>query len=166
MFIRFRTSHHRLKVYIVENVRRDGRVVQETIAYLGSIDAGYLNGGDERLSIAARIAFWEAANPRLKTLANRLGDDAKRLRMAVHARIPWPMAPERARRALLEAEHEAEMWHRMYGSTSKIIEGHERIIAHSTEQKKVLSGQALNEIGLANKWQAKAAEIREQLKDG
>lgn len=166
MFIRFRTSHHRLKVYIVENGRRDGRVVQETIAYLGSIDAGYLNGGDERLSIAARIAFWEAANPRLKTLANRLGDDAKRLRMAVHARIPWPMAPERARRALLEAEHEAEMWHRLYGMTAKQIETEERLVAAARAQITELRQGGLREIRQANKWQAKAAEIRDQLKDG
>ena len=39
MFIRFRRSHRRLKVYIVENAHRDGHVRQTIIAYLGSIDA-------------------------------------------------------------------------------------------------------------------------------
>lgn len=166
MFVRFRTSHHRLKIYIVENARRDGRVAQEIVAYLGSIDAAHLNGGDERLSIAARIAFWEAANPKLKNLANRLGDDMKRLRMAVHARIPWPMAPERARLALLQAEHDAAFWHGIYGQTTKMIEGNERLIAKAQEDIKELRRDGLNEIGQANKWQAKAAEIRQQLKDG
>jgi len=64
MFVRFRTSHWRLKVYVVENTRRDGKVVQETVAYLGSVDTRALVGtGDDdrdRHSIKSRVAFWEA----------------------------------------------------------------------------------------------------------
>lgn len=97
MFVRFRKVHHRLKVYILENTRRDGRVMQEIVAYLGSIDAELAAGGGvERDSIAARIAFWQTANPKLKNRAQRLGDRAEPLRMAVHARIPWPERTHRS----------------------------------------------------------------------
>jgi hypothetical protein len=81
MFVRFRKSRRRLKVYVVENARCDGKRVQLIVAYLGSID--------ERAS-AARVSFWEEADSKLKYLVNRIGGEAeaKRLRMVVGARIP------------------------------------------------------------------------------
>jgi hypothetical protein len=96
MFVRFRKAGWRLKVSVVQSARRGGKVVQETVAYLGSIDARALMAPDdehEHASVAARVAFWEGVNPRLKSLVNRLGGvaEVKRLRMAIHARIPWPM---------------------------------------------------------------------------
>jgi hypothetical protein len=119
VFVRFRKSGDwRLKVYVAQTTRHDGKVVQETIAYLGSIDTRALVAPDdarERESILARVAFWEVANPRLKALANRVGGEVgvKRLRMATHARIPWPKETERVHRlAVLKAE--AEDWHRQY----------------------------------------------------
>lgn len=71
MFPRFRKAGDwRLKVYLVESVRRGGRVVQETVAYLGSIDTRHLglapDDNRERASIRARIQFWEATNPKLR----------------------------------------------------------------------------------------------------
>ena len=43
MFPRFRKSGDwRLKVYLVQSARRSGKVVQETVAYLGSIDQRHL----------------------------------------------------------------------------------------------------------------------------
>ncbi len=95
---------YRLKVVLVENKRVNGKVKQETIAVLGSIEAtslpefwegisrkraGELRAEDwERRSITERTAFWKGANYRLKQLANRLGPDLKRIRMAAHARVP------------------------------------------------------------------------------
>ena len=84
---------------------------------LGSIDATWLSefwdgvepkaaaklkADDWELhSLHERTAFWEKANHRLKLLANRLGPEAKRIRMAAHARVPWPMKPEREKLELL-----------------------------------------------------------------
>src|SRR4051794_12375619 len=136
MFIRFRTSHWRLKVYVVENTRRDGKVVQETVAYLGSVDTRALTAnGDERrelLSVRERVAFWEAANPKLKNLVNRLGGEAgvNRLRMAVRARVPWPMEAERERMRMLD---EALQWHHAYDGSVMVIGLNDRTIASSKE---------------------------------
>ena len=79
---------YRLKVVLVENRRVNGRVKQETIAVLGSIEATWLpefwEGIDrevaanlkaekwELYSLRERISFWKIANRRLKQLTNRL----------------------------------------------------------------------------------------------
>jgi len=95
MFVRFRrSSEWRLKVYLVECARRDSKVVQTSVAYLGGIDARHLGPSPddkrERASIRARVRFWETISPKLNLLVNRLGggDEVKRHRMAIHARIP------------------------------------------------------------------------------
>jgi len=164
MFIRFRESHRRLKVYITENIRRDGRVRQEIIVYLGSVETALVphNLKRERDSITGRVAFWEAANPKLKNLANRLGPDQQRLRMAVHARIPWPMHAERERLELLGAQAEADLWHRLYGDSSKLIEANEKLIAKANEQNSELRRDALREIAHANEWAAKASALQQK----
>ena len=113
---------YRLKVILVENKRVNGKVKQETIAVLGSIEAtslpefweGLSQGRVdelkaeewERRSITERTAFWKSANRRLKQLTNRLGPDLKRLRMAAHSRVPYPMEPERKKLELLEAKED------------------------------------------------------------
>jgi len=110
----------RLYVGLAENTRVDGKVRQEHVAHLGAIDGWLLPAfwADldpamvarvrrpdwELRSLRARLAFWQEAGPRLKRLENRLGPELKRLRMAIHARVPWPMEPERKRLELLEAE--------------------------------------------------------------
>lgn len=161
MFVRFRRSHHRLKVYILENVRRDGTIKQEIIAYLGSIDARQLVAeADSLASLRARIAFWETANLKLRGLANQLGPDQQRLSMAIHAKIRWPMQPERDRLPLLEAEHEAEFWRRVYDQGVTIIEHKEQMVATLTKQISADRQQALREIDTANAWAKKAAELR------
>jgi len=100
---------YRLQVSIVENRRVEGKVRQQHLFDLGSVDAwlipefwvevdpliiGKIRTDDWDLrAVRARVAFWETANPRLARLANRL--DPKATRMAIHARIPWPKQPER-----------------------------------------------------------------------
>jgi hypothetical protein len=169
MFIRFRKAGDwRLKVYVVQSVRRDGKVVQETVAYLSSIDRRHVgmapDDNRERASIRTRVAFWEAVNPKLKALVNRLGgdDEVKRLRMAIHARIPWPMQGERERLGVLDALYEADGWHRLYQGTQKMIDANDQLIATATKKKAGLQRDAMNEIAQANKWKAEA-EARRQL---
>ena len=117
-------SPYRLKVVLVENKRVNSKVKQETIAVLGSIDATWLPEfwkdapADlkckdwELYSLRARTAFWDKANKRLKPLANRLGPDMKRIRMAAHKRVPWPKEPERKRLELLEAKDDYDFFKR------------------------------------------------------
>ena len=109
---------YRLKVVLVENRRVDGKVKQETVAVLGAIDATWLpefwEGLDPKLkcqdwdlySLRHRLAFWKKANKRLKQLANRLGPDLKRIRIAAHKRVPYPMDAGLKRLELLEAKKE------------------------------------------------------------
>jgi hypothetical protein len=69
----------RLEVSLVETHRIDGRVRQQHIASLGSIN------GDDRM---ARLTFWEECEARLARLSNRIGSDLDRIRQAIAARIP------------------------------------------------------------------------------
>ena len=79
---------YRLKVILVENKRVNGKVKQETIAVLGSIEGSLLPEFWEGISrekvtelktedweiqcLRARIAFWDGANRRLKRQGARV----------------------------------------------------------------------------------------------
>jgi len=175
MFLRFRRSYRRLKVYIIENAWRAGKHRQEIVAYLGSIEAELVPTNAEREldSILARTAFWEDANPKLKHLANRLGPDEKRFRLAVHARIPWPMQPERDRLETLKAEKEikrvedeAKAWYGLYEMSSEQIADHERAIESHKQEKSEVVKQATEELQQANMWREKANHMRKRQSGG
>jgi hypothetical protein len=89
MFVRFRKTANRLQVSILEAHRAGGRVTNEHIASLGSIDLS--------MSVGSRQAFWANLWDRLHALSNRIGaDDQAKIRNAVHARITMVM-PEEAK---------------------------------------------------------------------
>ncbi len=129
---------------LVENRRVNGRVKQETIAVLGSIEATWLpefwEGIDrevaanlkaekwELYSLRERISFWKIANRRLKQLTNRLGPDVKRIRMAAHARVPWPMEAGVKRLVLMETKEDLDFWRRHMGWRHKQNASHKKII--------------------------------------
>jgi hypothetical protein len=156
---------YRVQVSLIENRREDGRVRQEHIADLGSVDgcllpefwkdidpaiAGKIKAEDWDLcSTKARIAFWDGAKPRLERLSNRL--DPKAIRMIVHQRIPWPMQTERD---LAEARSDFRFWHGMQDADVKMIEANEKAIAHLSEQNVELREQMHKNA----MWAAKAAE--------
>ena len=114
---------------LVENTRVDGKVKQEIIAMLGTIDATWLESFWERLpdaswrhkrweyfSLTARVAFWDGVLERMGGIGdNRLSkDDRVAVRRAIHKVVPWVMEPERKRIAVLEAQHvywECNFWH-------------------------------------------------------
>jgi hypothetical protein len=148
---------YRLKVVLVENKRVDGKVKQETVAVLGSIDATWLpefwEGIDradklktedwDLMSLRARTAFWDKANKRLKQLTNRLGPDVKRIRIAAHKRVPWPKEPERKRLELLETKAEldsardgVEFNERQIAGAKKLIESAEKGMAMSEKLRR------------------------------
>jgi hypothetical protein len=109
MFARFQERKSRLNVSLIANRRIGGKVKQEHIAALGSIDAGHLLPGSE-MSVRNRAAFWDGVNERLSNLANRIGPDAAKIRDAIAARIPIPTADELAAIPEWEANEELERW--------------------------------------------------------
>ena len=163
----FQLSPYRLKIMVVENRRINGKVKQETIAVLGSIDATWLpefwedTPGDlkcedwELYSLRARTAFWKNANHRLQQIANRLGPDTKRIRMAVHKRVPWPMEPERKRLELLEAKHEYDWARRNIEMSKEMIVSYEEGIKAAQELlercKKLAHDEVLTSAAAAHK---------------
>jgi hypothetical protein len=158
---------YRLQVELVENRRIDGKVRQEHIADLGSVDGWLLHefwaGLDldavaetktedwDTRSIKARMVFWDQAEPRLDRLANRL--DPKIFRMAIHQRIPWPMQAERE---LAEARSDFAFWKAAYDGQIKHIEGHEKVIA--TANKEIAEAREN-----AEKWALSVAEAARKL---
>ena len=140
---------YRLNVALAENKRAEGKVRQEHISQLGSIEAAWLpefwegidpalaaniKGEDwERGSLQARTAFWEEANQRLKRLTNRLGPDLKRIRMAVHARVPWPMEPERKKLELLDAKADLDLARSQLEASERIIPISKRLVKKAQE---------------------------------
>jgi hypothetical protein len=138
---------YRLKVMLVENVRVNGRVKQETVATLGSIDATWLDGfwaavGEDELtrlripdwrlrSLRVRTAFWKDVLERMEKIGdNRLSqDDRKAIRRAIHKMVPWVMEGERRELDLLEAESDLAAWHRTRADWADLIVTMEREIA-------------------------------------
>jgi hypothetical protein len=145
---------YRLQVSIVENRRVDGKVCQEHVADLASIDGHLLpefwiglesskvldiqasNWCDH--SVYARIAFWETAKPRLDHLANRL--DPRAMRLSIDRRIPWPRQSERD---LAEAREEFRRWSGLNRIANIAIEGNERTIATATAENAELRKEIL-----------------------
>ncbi len=152
---------HRIKVVLVENKRVNGKVKQETVAVLGSVDAAALESfwqaydpklraGDWQIySLRTRLAFWTKCNARLKRLSNRVGDP-RRIRIAIDRRIPWPREPERQSLELLEAEIDLEHAKRGFESGRKIFAANEALI---DEAKKSLAS-----LGPASIWEAKQVQ--------
>ena len=141
---------YRLKVILVENRRVNGKVKQETISVLGSIDAHLLPDfyadvnpvaadqmkakGWTAMSLRERSAFWEGVNKRLGTLSNRLGPDRKRILNAVHKRVPWPMGAERNTLELLEAESDLALSDILFKQTRRSYQAMEEMVKHANER--------------------------------
>ena len=110
---------YRIKVMLVENTRVEGKVKQEIIAVLGSMNATWLESFWEPMpdpalrheqweyfSLSKRAAFWDGVLARMSEIGdNRLNkDDRVAVRRAIHKVVPWVMEPERKRLELLEAQ--------------------------------------------------------------
>jgi hypothetical protein len=124
MFVRFRPTRHRLQVSLIETRQLAGRGHHEHVASLGTIEVP--------LSVAARIAFWEALHERLRKLGNRV--DAKtqaKVLGAVHARIPMVTADEQAVLQRENAENDARFWSHIRDMHAEQIKGQERLAANA-----------------------------------
>ena len=166
---------YRLKVVLVENKRVNGKVKQETIAVLGSIEAALLAEFWEGISrgraaelraddweiqsLYARMAFWKGANHRLKQLANRLGPDLKRIRIAAHARVPYPMEPERKKLELLEAKSDLDLARSQLEASKKIISTSKKLVKKAQENLAENEALARFETRWATEAAAKLAKL-------
>jgi len=102
MFVRFRRTR-RLQASLIETRRIAGKVQQEHVAGLGSIDV--------ELSVADRITFWQQLHPRLDRLSNRLDAEAlTKVLGKVHARIPMVTIEEIRALQLENAEADERLW--------------------------------------------------------
>lgn len=121
---------YRIKVILLENTRLNGKVKQELVATLGSIDATWLESfwqpnpdptlrreDWELYSLRRRTEFWQGVLERMGKIGdNRLNKDERvAIRRAIHKVIPWVMDGERKRLELLKAEdhyREMQQWHK------------------------------------------------------
>ncbi len=97
--------------------------------------------------------FWKGANHRLKQLANRLGPDLKRIRMAAHARVPYPMEPERKKLELLEAKEDFDLARSQLEASKKIIPISKKLVKKA--QENLAENEALERF--ETRWMADAA---------
>ena len=143
---------YRLYVSLAVNARQDGKVRQEHVALLGSIDGHLLPGffasvdpdisdkmklPEWRLaSLRARAEFWRQCLEVMERLANRLSsDEAKQLRQVIHSRIPYVVKSERAELELLEAKQELQKAENAFKSSQSMFALNDRIIKQANEQK-------------------------------
>jgi hypothetical protein len=112
-----RLQPYRIKVTLVENTRSNGKVKQETVAVLGSIDATWLESFWQRMpdpalrrqdwefhSLLTRTEFWQDVLERMNQIGgNRLSKEERiAIRRAIHKVVPWVMEAEKKRLELLD----------------------------------------------------------------
>ena len=149
MFVRFRPTHHRLQVSLVETRRIDGKVRHEHVASFGSIEVPP--------TVQDRLAFWARLHERLGRLANRLDADtqAKVLR-AIHARVPMATITEQRALQLRNTEADEQFWtgiHDMHANAVQDYKGLARTVENA-----IAGGQAA-----AADAEAKATAARERV---
>src|ERR1700722_10132321 len=106
MFVRFRRQGRRLQPSLMQTRRISGRICNEHIASLGSVDAD--------VSIRERLAFWAKLPERLARLDNRVGpDDQAKVYAALHARIPMVTPDEQQALQEANAKGDEQLWEAM-----------------------------------------------------
>jgi hypothetical protein len=124
---------YRLLVALIENRRVNGKVKQEQIADLGSID-GYMLPGfypdgppvDEqwhRASVEARRQFWRVLlDDVLPRLANRISaEDRDKIVTSIWKRIPMPTGDDGRASDLYDWKHIASSWQELNRQTNESI---------------------------------------------
>ena len=120
----------------------------------------YLRGaGWERKSLTARVAFWKTCKSRMAKLANRIGPDMKRLRMAIHARVPWHMEEGLTRLELLDAQKEEQFWRSLNERKQRMIKRYEAEIKKSRQAIQELEAESVRHVHTALSWLHRVAEL-------
>ena len=124
MFARFRQTDRRLKISLAENRRVDGRVVQEHVACLGSVDV--------EPSPRERAKFWAKLHQRLAGLSNRVDAAGQaKILAAIHSRVPMVTIEEQQAVKLENAQADERLWTRLAQNHGEQCEGHRQIIARA-----------------------------------
>jgi hypothetical protein len=144
-----RLEPHRIKVMLVETVRANGKVKQEIIAMLGTIEAAWLesfwaDAPDPELrtekwefcSLRCRTAFWQDVLTRMGAIGdNRLSkDDRIVIRRAIHKVVPWVMEPERKRLEIFEAQKVYQQLHGWHASIERDVARDQEMIDRYTAE--------------------------------
>jgi hypothetical protein len=180
MFVCFRKAGERLKVYLAESRREGGQPRQETVAYLGAIEARHLGPQPDEVgevgSVDARVDFWIAASEKFQTMINRIGGQAEvnRLSFAIQARIPFPAEAERDRALRLAGVADAMTEQRKWSGANidnqvqRLIEREQRRAARAAERsatlidgmRKVAAYQTAEAREQASLWEAEVSRRR------
>jgi hypothetical protein len=122
MFVRFRQQGRRLQPSLMRTRRASGKICNEHIASLGSVDA--------EVSVRERLAFWAKLPERLARLGNRVGpDEQAKIYGALHARIPMVTAEEQQAIQEENAKDDERFWDTMRDLNASHIEGYKAHIA-------------------------------------
>jgi hypothetical protein len=133
MFVRFRQSRLRLQVSLLETRRIDGKVRNEHVANLGSVEMP--------ATVACRLAFWARLHERLAKLSNR-ADAATQGKILgnIHARIPMVTLDEQRALQLENAEADEKWWTGLQDIGQSQVSGHKELVA--TTEQAIASGEA------------------------
>jgi hypothetical protein len=155
MFVRFRQSRLRLQVSLLETRRIDGKVRNEHVASLGSVEMP--------ATVASRLAFWARLHDRLAKLSNRI-DAATQGKILgnVHARIPMVMLDEQRGLQLENAEADEKLWTGLQDFSQSQVSGHKELVA--TAEQAIATGEA--EIAKATAKAVAAKNRVERIKRG
>src|SRR5271168_4394294 len=102
MFVRFRQQGRRLQPSLMQTRRVCGKICNEHIASLGSVDAD--------VSIRERLAFWAKLSERLARVG---ADDHAKIYGALHARIPMVTPDEQQALQEANAKGDEQLWEAM-----------------------------------------------------
>ncbi len=122
MFVRFRRQGNRFQPSLMQTRRVSGKICNEHIASLGSVDAD--------VSVRERLVFWAKLPERLARLGNRVGsDDHAKIYGALHARIPMVTPDEQRAIQGENAKDDERFWDSMHDMNASMVEGHKALIA-------------------------------------
>jgi hypothetical protein len=141
MFTRFRQSRSRLQVSLLETRRIEGKVRNEHVASLGSVEMPQ--------TVEARLVFWQRLHERLARLSNRV--DAARqgkILAGIHARIPMVTLDEQRALQLENAEADERLWTSLLDIGHSQVSGHKEIV--STAEQAIANGEAETAKATAN----------------
>jgi hypothetical protein len=103
MFVRFRQNGRRQQVSLLETRRADGRVRNEHVASLGSVELPQ--------TVEARLVFWRRLHERLAKLSNRIDAATQgKILTDIHARVPMVTLDEQRDLQLRNAEADEQLW--------------------------------------------------------
>jgi hypothetical protein len=149
MFVRFRPSRLRLQVSLLETRRIDGKVRNEHVASLGSVEMPQ--------TIETRIVFWQRLHERLAKLSNRLDATMQgKIFTDIHGRIPMVTPDEQREVQLRNAESDAQFWTSMRSMSEGNFMGLKRLASDAECQMAEIKPQIENA-------EAKAATARDRI---